>query len=564
MKAYSDAIDSEIGRAEKTVNLLAKAIKAYQVYLPNNIMFKRAFEELTTALQDFFFDNEALTLVVKESELIYKNQVVYSNTDKMQSIAFKLYRDGIRLISFHSDIKEEEILAFIDVLSKVHEHDHIQDDLVTLLWEKDLHGITYYEVNEVDTTSCQVIFPQKDTSAEGGFQGLQDIDTSQLAQKMRWSSIESELESIRHTLSFTTDEISQMQQISLKDRTTSLHTLWQILLECLRIDRSVDCLTDLEPAIVALLDKATAQEGIVFINQILSSLKKICADIGGEANEIFLRILSSRTDLARSSIHAESISKADEDNKLDFIRYFLILEEKAIPLIVGIIDKCNGPIAWEICVSSLALIGSKYPDKLAALDNLTERQIEGILESLGRMTEEGAKLVAIKFIDQQSPRIKTKVAALLENLGCIEAIEALKILLSDSNPLVRQKAMISLCRNPANCSSDKILSLLFSNEFASLPNSSKFAVFISMRSLPPEVQKEVIQKILGKRSILGRKKLEDIQITAVKACAMLNREVAYDILNNVSSGVTKPVSKAISQVIERIENEKRTANRDRY
>ena len=39
--------------------------------------------------------------MVKEFELLFDTVPVYSNQDKHQSIAFRMYRDGVRLISFH-------------------------------------------------------------------------------------------------------------------------------------------------------------------------------------------------------------------------------------------------------------------------------------------------------------------------------------------------------------------------------------------------------------------------------------------------------------------------------
>lgn len=556
MRASAETISPEIQRAEKVVSLLAKAIRAYQVYLPNNRMFTRAFEELTKAIRDFCFDNEALTLAVREFDLMYKNHTVYSSLDKMQSIAFKLYRDGIRLISFHSDVTDEELLAFIDALSKAQDHDHIRDDLVTLLWERDLHGITYYEVNQVDISSYQSTLLEKGADSEGSCYSLPDIDSARVAEPMKWSSIENELEKIRETLSFTTDEVNQLQQIGHdRQRSSSVRILWQVVFECLRLDRSIECLTDLEPTIVALLDNALASEGIGFVNQVLSDLQEIVKDLGGQADQSFTRILDSRTDPAKLSIHSQALSKAGYDVRMDFIRYFSILGKKAIPLLTGIIDQSSGSNAWDICTASMAIVGSGCPDKLVNQDiDLSERQIEAVLEALSRMIGDQPKLTSIKFIDHPSPRIRTRVAALLEDANSKESIEALKRLVSDPNLLVKRRAMISLCRNPSNSSLENILGLILSDDFASLPHSSKLAVFVAMRNLQPGLQIEVMRAVLKKRSILGRKKLEDTQIAAVEASTMLNKDAVFEVLNQARGKVSKKVARAISRVIKRIED----------
>ena len=124
-------------QVREIASLLSKAAKNYQVYLPNNRMFLSSLAEVKQALQTFLEENDVLTLVVKEFELLYDSLAVYSNQDKHQSIAFRMYRDGVRLMSFHKGISEEELLAFFETLTRCLDSDSLEEDFVTLLWEKE-------------------------------------------------------------------------------------------------------------------------------------------------------------------------------------------------------------------------------------------------------------------------------------------------------------------------------------------------------------------------------------------------------------------------------------------
>lgn len=48
---------------------LGKAVRAHQLYLPNNPIYQRAIEQLRAAFQALWAETEQFTLVITESEL---------------------------------------------------------------------------------------------------------------------------------------------------------------------------------------------------------------------------------------------------------------------------------------------------------------------------------------------------------------------------------------------------------------------------------------------------------------------------------------------------------------
>jgi hypothetical protein len=126
---------------------MAKVLRNMRTYQPNNPVLQKSFAVLLERLGSFLSTNESLTLLVREYDLIYGNSVVYSSEDKLDSLAFSLYKDGIRLVSFRDGVPRRELQHFLLALNDAREADPYQADLVTILWEKDLDFISYRAVD---------------------------------------------------------------------------------------------------------------------------------------------------------------------------------------------------------------------------------------------------------------------------------------------------------------------------------------------------------------------------------------------------------------------------------
>jgi hypothetical protein len=83
-------------------------------------------------------------LDVGETALRWEQIVVYNQEQRSESIAWTLYKDGIRSISLRPGVEDTEIVRFLAVLHKSKNvTSDIADDLLTLLWAEDFQFIAY-------------------------------------------------------------------------------------------------------------------------------------------------------------------------------------------------------------------------------------------------------------------------------------------------------------------------------------------------------------------------------------------------------------------------------------
>jgi hypothetical protein len=127
---------------------LATTARSFLLYDASNEAIHRFLTLLLEALVAALQEEGVLDLAVLPFELKFDGQTVYLNRDRERSLAFRLYRDGVRRLRFRSGFDWEELARLIEILSirytGVHQR---EDDMVTLLWKADF---THLEITAVE------------------------------------------------------------------------------------------------------------------------------------------------------------------------------------------------------------------------------------------------------------------------------------------------------------------------------------------------------------------------------------------------------------------------------
>jgi hypothetical protein len=126
---------------------MVKGLRAVQLYLPNNPVYQRAIDNVKRAFDPIWEEFVELDLVVAETDLKLGDETVLSQPTKSDSIAWVLYKDGVRSLTFAPGIEEEEVISFLNVIHKGRTlQPEAADDLLTLLWDEDFQFIKYHAV----------------------------------------------------------------------------------------------------------------------------------------------------------------------------------------------------------------------------------------------------------------------------------------------------------------------------------------------------------------------------------------------------------------------------------
>jgi HEAT repeat protein len=84
-----------------------------------------------------------LALEVREDRLLFDDHEVYFHPETRDNLAFLLFREGVRTLTFQSGLESHEVEAFVGCLARADDLVRSEQDLLTVLWEADFAHIDY-------------------------------------------------------------------------------------------------------------------------------------------------------------------------------------------------------------------------------------------------------------------------------------------------------------------------------------------------------------------------------------------------------------------------------------
>src|ERR1700694_3038048 len=125
-----------------------KAVRAHQLYMPNNPMHARSLETVRDAFTAIWTKTDELVLQIVENHLSWEGRVELDEGERTSdNTAWLLYKDGIRELTMLKGFEESELGTFFNLLHQVRKATDEDDDLLTLLWEREFANLQYRYVD---------------------------------------------------------------------------------------------------------------------------------------------------------------------------------------------------------------------------------------------------------------------------------------------------------------------------------------------------------------------------------------------------------------------------------
>lgn len=541
----------ELEEVKQIVSHVAKAAKTYQMYRPGNKMFIRSLDNLKSSLDRFFSQQERLTLVVKEFELLYKGETVYAQSDKHQSIAFRLYRDGIRLLTFHHDVTTDELVSFFDALTKSFDVDRIEEDLVTLLWERDLHGISYLEVTDIEPGGLEGAAQPR--SASEGI--TQPFDTS-----LRWNKVANAVNAIKPAIALSASEIEEVQSLTFSIHDDLfLRKVWEVLCLTFETEPTLETFLDLENAFIGFLNRCLMTQHVGLAADVLSRIRIIAENLKDDrANQAVNRIIATRLSEENLKIIRNMLAGYDEVQHIQCLSYLSRLNTEAVEPILQMLPVCENTSSKQTIIGALATLAAESPECLLnSVGDASPVVAEAIISVLETIGSQDVLQLAVTFADHASARVRGKVASILGSVKSEKSIQALTRLTEDEDIGVKRRALVSLARLQSEKCVDRMGELFTSKEFAKMPHDSKMALLLTIRSLPPQRQYQVAQAILKVRRFIGRRDIEDTKVALMEIAHLLDNEALIKLLHEIAERSSGRLNRAAQNALKRICNDPR-------
>jgi len=571
MTSTEPEIDEELASTVDLIRSLLKAIKAFKLYQPNNPMLAKQLEELTTKFTAHLDQYQSLNLQVGEYKLFFNGNPVYENTDMKESLAFLLYKDGVREIRFLKGLEDQEISGFLDVLRRNEQASRLEDDIVTLLWERDFAHISYHatdELAESNAVQVPVNYDEFQAGLEFTTDGKEDAATTAaqesaeagmtlIAEEVRPELSGDQRETFRRQFQLTTEEVELIDQLMNQESDISfISTLVESLIEMLLhlgedLEPYENMVTFFDRAIEFLVLKGEFQTA----GKILKNLREILDSMALKDNQIYAinRIFEGAGSDRIIELTAETLKHEGFFDPNTCYDYFDLLPKSAIEPLCNMLGQLDSSKARNLIAE---IVGRKVKDDVGTLvPFLNDKRwiiVCYVINIIGKSGDRNAVKYLAQTISHPDERVRRTALKALSQYGGKENKGLLIKMLNDESSYIRSQAVIHLARSFKHEALRPILSVIQSERFLDRDFPEKATFFRAIGEIRSNESLPVLEKILGKKSWFRKPKWDELQVCAIGALRMIGTEESKKILEMGKRSKNRAVRRACLQALNEL------------
>ena len=529
-----------------------KALRATQLYLPNNPMHARSLEAVKEAFTAIWQHTDELTLQVIETRLEWEGRVVLDEQERTSdNVAWLLYKDGIRELKMLQGFELDELAILFDLLQRVRKATDDDDDLLTLMWEREFVTLQYRYV---------------DLTQEGG-PGVESMERAEQKEKiLSPAQAEAGLESTQSSIA------------RIDDFDSTLYFLDDREVEYLQGEIKREFSTDLRPAVIAsLLDTfenqkdPTVREEICglldyFLLILLSTAQYrnaayllreagVTANRAVEVLEAQKQRLTQLNELMSDPKPLGQLLQALEDSPLrapqhELDELFGILQPRALETILGWIGRSQNPqlkMLLEVAASRLA--GGNSAELIRLIGSDDEAVVLEAIRRASALKSPAAVPALGKMLTVGEDNLRLAAVTALTEIGSPGAMQMLERAVIDEDREVRIVAVRALGARNARAALPKIEAAIKGKELRESNLTEKMAFFEAYGLLCGDAGVALLDGLLNSKGFMGKKDDSEIRACAAMALGKINTAKSAESLNRAASEKDVVVRNAVSRAI---------------
>jgi HEAT repeat protein len=553
--ALQDELDEPsfpIAYVTDLLKAFVKAARAHQLYLPNNPMHARSLDAVREGFLKVWEQTDELVLQIVETQLMWEGRVVLDEQDRTSdNVAWVFYKDGIRELKFLQGFEQEELGTLFEILQRVRKATDDDDDLLTIMWEREFATLQYRYV---------------DLTAEAG-PGVESMERAEQKEKiLSPAQAEAGLEATNSSIA------------KLDDFDSTLYFLDDKEVEYLQGEIKREFSTDLRPAVIAsLLDifethkDPTVREEICglldyFLLILLSTAQyRNAAYLLREAGVTATRAqdvldpqkqrLTQLGELMSDPKPLGQLLQALEDSPLrapqiELDELFGILQPRALETVLGWIGRSNNPQLKMLLELAASRLASAHSAELIRLIGSEDEAV--VLEAIRRAAalKSPAAVPALgKMLTVGEPEMRLAAVTALTQIGSPGAMQMLERAVADEDREVRIVAVRAIGSKNARAALPRIEAAIKGKELREGNLTEKMAFFEAYGMLSGDGGIPLLDGLLNAKGFMGKRDDSEIRACAAMALGKIGSQKAMDCLNRAVGEKDVIVRNAVSRAI---------------
>lgn len=554
--------EEEVKSAKEVLQSLAKTARTLKIYLSNNPIHKKFIDELIEKLQAHLLSFSPLRLRVKQFELHCSGQVVYENINRQESIAFKLFIDGMREISFLPGIERDEIVEFMEVLGREGDDKEADDDIVTLLWEKHLSHVKYIvveslQIDEKEIDSCkemQTKIPSQQ-KLESVYQQESSLSLGDMAPAVQKNV---EIPSL-HLFKLTEDEINNLKgEVAGEENLDVVGELIGILFDILRVEQQAPVVSEILYILDNILSRLMvrgefnyARKVLEFFWEMLDPSKKLSKPV----ETLFRDALNKAGDLKKMASLEQVLNEARPDLYKEFFSFMILFEKNAILPAVELLASVKTVKARRVLCDALVELGRMDVEGLISkLDDKRWFLVRNLIYVLGKIGDDRIIQAFSRFRKHEEPKIRKEVLHALDVMENQQACKLMTRFIGDPDQANRIFVIKSLARKGAKEGLSPLMEVISSKAFDPKELYEKKEYFDAVAIIGGEEVIPEIRKCLPLRwSLFRNVRKEEKGLCAARALKRIGSPLAIEALREGGASRNKAIREACGKALSGLE-----------
>ena len=521
------------------IQTFLQAIKACRLYEANHPILPKFLDRLRKDFDHYFNECDSFSLLVGERQLFYRGKVVYESQDVRESLAFLFFKDGIREIQFYKGLEFREIADFLNVVRKSDFVNRLEDDLVTLLWEKDFPHIAFTTADEffegtgfVPARAGDFIkgFEEgvKEKTEEGEIEEPDDLMEERLEQTLNPSPGQSLVQACQ----LNSDEMEEInREVLAEQQLEYVYVLIDNLIEILLhlgedMEAYENMISYFERIVCSLLEQKEVGKAATILKHLNETVESMVLK---DKQILAIRRILEASSGVQSIRLLEKAMNGNGEGELEFIlQYLRLLTKQAIdPLCRSLGESESGK--WRKVVSDLLVeLGREDIQPLTRfLTDPDPSLVCHILSILGRVGDSSTVQYLGNLVSHEDPRVREGTLQMLSKLG-EKGKDFIKRFLRDPATEIRGRASLVLARTARDQAAKPLLEIVLSEDFYKRDYEEKASFFRALGETGSEELIPVLKKMARKRRWFQRTQWKEMRLCATNALRMVEAAVKLD------------------------------------
>ncbi len=527
----------EIKEAKDLLQCIIKAKKTLRMYPDNNPIYVKTLDESYLKFKNFLDYKETFALKIRQNSILYDAEQIYSSAEKEDNLALFFFKDGLRELTFKKGLSHEELEEFLKITALDFEREVMDEDIVTLLWEKDFQNIQYI-VDEAFLIDSEE--EEYEAVAEKKIKE-QVTDVNDLMRAYADGFQEEEFKGIA-IVPLTDKDLQTLVKELEKDTSDKIEKLVAILFEIVYQNEDK---SDIENVFTFLKDVIQYCMKHGYISMVLNIMKEAREVIDdphvSENDKKYMRMLSLYLGNEEIiALLAEFLDSGIEIEEGVFENLVVYFEKNAIEPFVKYLGEMKTIRARKNVIDALISLGKKDIQMLARkLDDQRWYVVRNIIYILRKIGDRRAIDYLLKTVRHGDIRVRKEVIKALGELGGHEVVQTLRECLDNPDVQVRTaavKAFGSIGSEPAK---KIVLDKISDKSFKGKGLEEKKEFFETIARWKDTEVFDFLVKVMKLKSFFNRSKIIENKACAAHGLGLLGNKDALPLLEKFKDSNNK-------------------------